>query len=51
MSSPHTFYVCEKCGAYNELHAALATGWLIKNRRDGEHGLIIRCPACRRYKQ
>ena len=43
---PSTIYVCGKCGAREELHAAKEAGWKIESRRGGRHGLTILCPRC-----
>jgi DNA-directed RNA polymerase subunit RPC12/RpoP len=50
MNSP-TIYICGKCGAREEMRAALSAGWQIENRLAGGHGLKIRCPSCRGDRQ
>lgn len=43
---PSTIYVCGKCGAREELHAAKEAGRKIESRRGGRHGLTILCSRC-----
>lgn len=50
MKMPNTILVC-KCGAKKEYYAAKAAGWLVTRKPKPEHGLIIRCPACREEAQ
>ena len=43
---PETRIVCSKCGKSEEFGAALASGWLYRQRAGEPEGyLVIRCPA------
>jgi len=40
-----TIVICSKCGTQSEYGAAIASGWLIEQRKDKPEGsLVIRCP-------